>query len=106
MNLEERNAVLDQAKALILAGWCQGALARDAFGSVIQPERAEAVAFCAVGAVFRVAEIGQARRAGNALKSALVLLGFEPKIGRYNDAPGRTKYEVAAIFDHAKEQPL
>lgn len=107
ITLEARNARLDAAKALVLAGWCTRSNARDPFGNATLPEDRAAVAFCAVGAAIRVSVIpGDAAGMGRALKGALAKLGFEPSISKYNDAPGRTKYEVAALFDHAKAEPL
>jgi len=106
--LEARNAALDRAKALVLAGWCQGVFARDASGMPTRVERKEAVSFCIVGATFRATGVKVLTDApcGDALKRALVGLGFGESLARYNDEEGRTKYEVAAIFDHAKEMPL
>lgn len=106
MTLEERNAALDRAKALVLAGWTQGTNARDQFGTSTAPVRKNAVAFCANGAILFSVPFGETRVLVKAVRGALEDLGFPPAIPRYNDVPGRTKYEVAALFDHAKEQPL
>lgn len=103
MTLEERNAKLDEAKALILKGWCQNSLAQDENNSSVDMRAPEAVKFCILGAIYR---IGFANEIYSATKNATQALGFGDLMTTYNNAPGRTKYEVAAIFDHAKEQPL
>ena len=60
----------------------------------------KAVAFCATGACLRVGVDAAV------LYDALEAAGLGRSLVSYNDFPGRTKYEVAALFDHAKEQPL
>lgn len=109
ITIEQRNAKLDEAKALVLAGWTQRALARDAGGFSVEYERPIAVSFCAMGACFRVDDTitsGLSFVMHRALQDALISLGFDRMVGPYNDAPERTKYEVAALFDHAKGMPL
>ena len=108
ITLEERNAALDRAKALILQGWTQGALARNEAGESIYEDvsrrKEKGVCFCASGAVF-VAEGEAFGPAWRALRAVTIEL-CDAYPSNYNDVPGRTKYEVAALFDHAKEQPL
>lgn len=107
--LEKRNAVLDAAKALVLKGWCQNTYAM-AEGFEVRVSSPRATCFCAAGAVMRTE--GFAVERGTPALAALdaVARRFSPDcrnaIAAYNDAPGRTKYEVAALFDHAKEEPL
>jgi hypothetical protein len=104
--LEARNAKLDEAKALILKGWCQNVYARDSFGNEIDAKSPDATCFCVIGAIIHICEKPLYRIVSNALyavkNDVLLMDGLTP----YNDAPGRTKYEVAALFDHAKEMPL
>lgn len=106
--IERRNANLDEAKALVLKGWCQQSYAKDASGRDVQFDSERAVCFCMAGAVYRAA--GSWDQGGRsperlAIDAALSKLNCPPTTC-YNDAEGRTKSEVAAIFDHAKEMPL
>lgn len=98
ITLERRNALLDEAKALVLKGWCQGRARTDnevcAYGAVTVDIHLPSADMAAIGGAWR------------ALKIALAKLGLGTSVFEYNDAPGRTKYEVAAIFDHAKLEPL
>lgn len=115
--LEARNAKLDAAKALILRGWCQGAYARRADGTSVDIKyirEKSATCFCAKGAIHRVEDkTSDSAVLRNKTPAIMALEAAVEKITdgksnaiRYNDAPGRTKYEVAALFDHAKETPL
>lgn len=111
LTLEQRNAKLDAAKALVLKGWCQGTLARDAQDRRCSPIDQQATNFCVVGALRKAANVTGTFTPWEdalfiALRRATVVVTGSDNVGSYNDAPGRTKYEVAALFDHAKEQPL
>lgn len=46
-------AVLNEARRLILAGWCRGAFAKDIEDQVCDVSSDEAVRFCAIGAIHR-----------------------------------------------------
>lgn len=109
MTLEERNEKLDAAKTLVLRGWTQGASARNAEGQAVTARDSTAVCWCINGAVVRVCT-AQSKEDLYALTNALSYAAGALKLDKnyitYNDFPGRTKYEVAALFDHAKEQPL
>jgi hypothetical protein len=111
--LEQRNANLDKAKDLILTlGWTQGEYARDNTGMPCSLLSAYVSCLCARGAIMRVIRQEADMREYNSpemLAWELAVSGLLAH-GRsdidYNDEPGRTKYEVAALFDHAKEIPL
>lgn len=106
MTRERRDADLDAAKALVLAGWTQGTPARDASGGKIGWERREAASFCLGGAICRAAAVGASISAVVvAVNGAIEALGLPRNIHLYNDAPGRTKEEVADLLERAKEQP-
>lgn len=112
--LAERNAKLSEAKSLIERGWCQGAYGRTADDEDIDrdsPEDlAQAVCYCAIGAVACVSRtLEQDREMNSALTRAIRKLGFHYAgniIIAYNDQAGRTKDEVLVLFDLAKEIPL
>lgn len=114
--LERRNALLDEAKALVLKGWCQDYFAKDAHGIPVSvaeiahaPNRAKE--FCARGACWAASK-GDAStwRILDASLESAIRAKFDAStnstVAKYNNADGRTKYEVAAIFDHAKGMPL
>lgn len=111
---ERRNALLDEAKALVLKGWCQYHQAEAVDGEPVDVTSENAVKFCAAGACVRVTGLHECL-GGDAKWDhpvfAAVLRATEhitgaKDVGGYNDHADRTKYEVAAIFDHAKEMPL
>lgn len=104
--MSERDEVirlLDAAKALLIEkGWAQGFYARDAAGEVVSVEDPTACSFCAMGALVYVTQEASretSRSAFNAMERAV----SDGNIARYNDAPERTKEEVLALFDKAKE---
>lgn len=108
MTLEERNDLLDRAQALVLQGWTQGANARNAEGKDTYSARADATCWCVYGACFADREaynVGLINQALAALETAAKSFGYT-SAPSFNDTPSRTKYEVAALFDHAKLQPL
>jgi hypothetical protein len=94
---------LRNARALIERGWTQHVFARDARGSGVSLMSSEAVCFCAVGAVERVA--------GGTFSAMPLIASLERAIGvgdtiavtSFNDAPERTQAEVLTAFDNAIE---
>lgn len=117
MTLEQRNAKLDEAKALILnVGWTQDAYARDIGDTEIEGDyivacKDAAVCYCARGAVLAAAELPGDHDSQHpcirALEAAVKLMpGNYRHVVAFNDAPTRTVDEVAALFDKAKEMPL
>lgn len=96
MTLEERNAKLDEAKALVAQGWHQGSYQCN--GS-----------YCAEGAIIKVMDHMTSNATGFAAWDALSAAAkMKSGLGivQYNDSPGRTQAHVLALFDLAKEQPL
>lgn len=93
--------ILDDAKALIEKGWHQGYYARDVHGERRHPTDANAVAFCAIGALERAAEDQSVLALAIAKRAVRLAVPGEDVVG-FNDAPGRTKEEVAAVFEAAK----
>jgi len=103
MTLEERNAKLEEAKQLVLRGWCQGACFKNEEGRAVgfsQPS----ISCCALGAIWRVMEDSPFGDPFH-LCELVGKRGFD-SVGGWNDEPGRTVEEVAALFDRAKELPL
>lgn len=105
MNKELRNQKIEEAKQLILRGWCQRTSARDVGGEITSCLDPEAVAFCASGAMCRVTGMGfgsPSRVFG--LHDLAREKGYK-HAADFNDAPRRTVEEVAAFFDELKERP-
>lgn len=107
ITLKRRNALLYEAKALVLKGWCQGR------ATVLIFEDGHVIGYnvCAYGALTYGLDSANADfpamvSAWRALKVAVDKLYCGMSVFAYNDTPGRTKYEVAAMFDHAKKMPL
>lgn len=98
---DDARKILDDAKALIEKGWHQGYYVRDVHGKRQLPTDANAVAFCAIGALERAGS-DQPVVALAIAKKALRLAVPEQDVVGFNDAPGRTKEEVVAVFEAAK----
>lgn len=111
MNKETRDQKLEEAKQLILGGWCQGTSARDSRGEVTSCFDKESVFFCLSGAMCKVT--GGMIKRGSAWQSPGLFFGLHDlaremgykHAADFNDAPGRTVEEVAAFFDKLKERP-
>lgn len=108
MTLEERNQKLAEAKALVLKSWNQGCFARNAEGLKVGATSPEAVSFCMFGAIMKVTENDDGHTTAPIY---LAIWAQEMKHGignmiQYNDTKGRTKEEVAAIFDYAMAEPI
>ena len=90
---------LIKARSFIERGWTQGTYARNANGQPTLCTGPDAVAWC-MGGACKIA-VGY-----NSLFACLplrVALGsvVKSEVPPYNDAPGRTKEEVLAVFDKA-----
>lgn len=93
------------------ATWCQNVPARDRNGNPVQSVSADAVSWCAHGRIAAVAhrngDIGGfghvAAAACSMLRNAVVNIPGPKKPGWsvsvWNDEPGRTVQQVAALFD-------
>lgn len=92
--------ILKGAKALLeTKGWTQGGFGRDASGVVVGLYNlSDANCFCGVGAAIVSAQTYSIpyAKAWEALSRAV---GYNFPV--FNDAPGRTKEEVLAVFDKA-----
>jgi hypothetical protein len=106
----DRKAVFELAARLVESGWCQNQSALDSAGEPVRWESDVACSFCAGGAIARALKVltdywtpfahsQSITWAQDALKAAGVTTGL-PK---WNDAPGRTKDEVAAMLRRAGE---
>lgn len=87
--------VLRKARARVARGWCQRDLAKTKGGRSCNPTDKEAARFCAYGALDSLGY--------DTADATLVLRTFVPRghIASFNDAPGRKKSEVVALFDKA-----
>lgn len=96
--------VLIGARALIAKGWVQDVYAVDAEGHDIDPLSHAACRFCCLGAIARVMEIADVGN-GQLADDVPATVSLEKAAGRsipgFNDAFGRTKEQVLAVFDQA-----
>lgn len=90
------STILKKARALIAKGWCKNHLAVDANGDPRPSESPKAVAWCAVGAIYR------AGGAANARYSARAFLdnAADGDVLVLNDT-SRTRRPVLRAFDRA-----
>ena len=91
-------AALREAARLVRQGWCQGRLAETAHGAEVHPCSPEAARWCLVGAVVRATGNGDSYPV---LDAVIAHLGFDRRgesLRDWNDAPGRTVDEVAAVL--------
>lgn len=80
--------LLQEARALIERGWCQGEF---------QIEEQ----YCVIGAIETAREKYSARTGITAQKVLWLHSGGGCSLPNWNDQPGRTKEEVLALFDRA-----
>ena len=110
---EKAGAVLERSESLVRAGWSQGALARDGQGKTTRYDGPAAAAWCIRGARERAKiEARSGDFAGDARVDVITLRlvarairraggGGPEAVDSYNDAPGRTQAECAAVFADA-----
>ena len=91
-------AMVGARQVLAEMGWCRGVPAMDEEGEWRRATSPKAVVFCALGAVDRVTDHNPFLQ--NDVNRLLSDLSGHP-ILTWNDAPGRTKEEVIALFDQA-----
>lgn len=90
---------LRATRAKIVEGWTQGTNARDMGGTIVRAEGPLACQWCTVGA-FQAAVPDAHVRFHARLKLEESLIGTKDLVG-WNDAPGRGKRHVLALFDRA-----
>ncbi|MBU6506831.1 MAG: hypothetical protein KGQ82_04965 [Alphaproteobacteria bacterium] len=103
--------ILKEGRRLVAAGWCQGAMAKDAQGHAIEASSPEAVAFDPVGAIERAVLnlLGGDRGTliQNYYKGFYALawgLHTHSKLSAWNDDAARLQVEVLERFDLALAQ--
>ncbi len=93
------------ARALIEKGWCQGVYARDSSGLTTKVWGDQAVSFCAIGALFCVMDFMRGPDKDRVLIVCQRLLDSVcpalSNIVEFNDAAGRSKEDVLAVYDNA-----
>jgi hypothetical protein len=110
---------LEQGQELVRMGWCQFHAAKGVRGQAVWPHSEAAVQFCTTGAVIRVTwpwdeedstELHHLTQdCYDLLAQAIKEDGWEDDrppwhvIADWNDAPGRTKEDVVALYDAAIE---
>jgi hypothetical protein len=96
--------LLHEAGALVAAGWCQGAAARDVRGGVTDVLAGDAASWSLLGALqaatfrdssTRISDLGLA-------VSAIADLIDDPCLAHWNDEAVRTQVEVVALLDRAE----
>lgn len=97
--------ILEAARANIEAGWCQGAIAREAssgnrLGEPCHPLDDKAVAWDILGAVEKALGCSKRKKNFRSVISRLEAIGGQGVIS-FNEAPLRTKEDVLALFDKA-----
>ena len=96
--------LLRRAQELIGSGWTQGADARAADGTPVDPWSAEATAWSLLGALVAALEQGEAQDEALPLTELALALdalaGFvdDDSLARWNDNPERTGAQVEAIL--------
>jgi hypothetical protein len=92
--------VLDRAADLIEpeGAWSDGDVARDRSGNATYSMDPGAVCWCALGAIWREAEIAGINRYASEIPMAELVGG---SVAIFNDAPGRTQAEVVAKLREA-----
>lgn len=97
--------LLEDAKQLIIKkGWTQLYYARNAEGYPVEAMDESAASFCIVGALERASLYAYRGSDLRGARKAIHLVVSRGAIADYNDEPGRTKDEIVALFDAAKEQ--
>ena len=102
--------ILEEARARIAKGWCQGPYATDRFGGVVKAKNPEASNWCAFGAVLAASPDGYVYPCGpmkylnKVVKKMYMIDGVGPIhscISQLNEAPGTTQSTMLAVFDKA-----
>ena len=101
------SSCLRDAAALVRRGWCQGAVARDAEGNAVAVDDSSAAAWCAWGAILRVAD-ARGEDAGVRLLLAndaagIVEDGVGTSITAFNDVHSVSGDAVARALERAAE---
>jgi len=102
-------ALLARAAEYVREGWCQGADARDASGSPVEPWEEQACAWSLLGALVAALD-GPAAVAGGRVPlpalavamAALADLIEDRSLAGWNDAPARSAGAVIAVLERAR----
>jgi hypothetical protein len=100
--------LLHEAGALVTAGWCQGAAARDPAGKITDVHAGDAAAWSLLGALQAAALRDSSTRIDDIALAvaAIAELIEDPSLSHWNDAAARTKLEVVSLLDHAEVKAL
>ena len=94
--------IIAEARQRVLAGWCQGAVARDANGRTVPFSSPEARRWSTLGALLASRDGQPPTDLVDAVSSLHRSTG-ESALEVWNDRTGRTQKEVVAAFDRALE---
>ncbi|HEU4450949.1 MAG TPA: hypothetical protein VFR63_13345 [Gaiellaceae bacterium] len=95
--------LLAEARERVLAGWCQGAVARDESGHPVLPSSSDARRWSILGALLASRNGGGVAGVAGAVSSLHSSID-EAALEVWNDRPGRTQQEVVAAFEQALER--
>jgi hypothetical protein len=100
--------LLHEAGALVTAGWCQGATARDPAGNITDVRTGDASAWSLLGALQAAALRDSSTRIDDIALAvaAIAELIEDPSLSHWNDAAARTKLEVVGLLDRAEVKAL
>jgi hypothetical protein len=94
---------LDEARALIERGWCQGDDAKGKSGKPVDVYGRYATCFCAYGAIMRVTSERGRHVIRYPMRTALVEAIGNKSLEGWNDSKSRTQAEVIEAFRKAAE---
>jgi hypothetical protein len=95
-------AILQHARDLLAAGWCQGKSAIGSHAGRVSPLDSEACSFCVSGAFDRSwIDLGLTLANDIAARRAFQAVIGWSSIINWNDTPGRTKADVLDAFTRA-----
>ena len=84
--------------------WAIGALAYDGSGQIVAPNAGEAQAWCAVGAMCAVREVGRVTPEIRAIARRIAMaIDWPDGVGDWNDCYGRTHADVLSALKRAAE---
>lgn len=99
--------LLDGTKQLLVEkGWTQGARARSVEGGLVPAGDPRACSFCLLGAFAQVCndlQVGSSDARFRALSALWTAKATTKGIAAYNDEAGRTKEDILALIDRAKD---
>ena len=100
--------LLHEAGALVTAGWCQGATARDPAGNSTDVRASGASSWSLLGALQAATLRDSSTQVDDVALAvaAIAELIDDPSLSHWNDAAARTQLEVVQLLDRAEVKAL